>query len=253
MRLFVVIIALILFSAAIIACRKDKSVSEPEIEQPQDTIVTDTVYCVNDTIVNNSFDSITSDPYLAAYPGSWWEYSDGTTVTCEQSVYRLISHIAYELPAGHFCKTYTFDTVYVPKLVGPISTGFENAYVHGSSFLYYSGVTDELYFDKQVDSVAVDWYSSECKNPYYFGLCSTIARERIEILDSLVLPNNLTFYNVMHIEQTVKMVNMMHSYDISMGHLYYAHGIGLIQQEEESSICPGYLTRYVEDYYIAPH
>jgi len=90
-------IFILLIGLAFSACRKDQIVppEEPELViQSYDTVLTD--LSLNDTIHPSE--------YLMCYPGSWWEYSDGTTETSKK--WKLVDQ--YDL-------TTIDSTIYITK------------------------------------------------------------------------------------------------------------------------------------------
>lgn len=60
-----------------------------------------------DTVFLATYDTVVSSPYLAAYPGSYWEYSNGSRVECND----------YILTASGYYETFNLpsDSIYLPK------------------------------------------------------------------------------------------------------------------------------------------
>lgn len=244
-------IAAILIGLTFMACKKDEPEPTPEEEE---TEVEDTP-CTTEYIFSDS-DLGTLEPgdYLAAYPGSWWTFSNGDELTCENAEYS-IANITEEDYVN--CKTYV-DRAHavVAKINGNYTLNSDGAYIWGDSILVedrlnQTGIYQQIGFEpgsfwpeagaesemSMVDGGVWDYYTPIRKFEAHH--------------DSLETPGGDKFYDVVQIIQFHNFSNSNGDHwNTGIYHLYYAKEIGLIWEDDFYSEIRD---RYLVDYYIAPH
>lgn len=213
------------------SCKKEKSIP-PVDEDP--TPIDNTIVIYEEIYTN---DTIESDEYFSAYPGSWWKYNDSTTITCsEWKLIPVIKKTKNELYEYH--KKY-FVTV-------PI---YNNWYIFGNGAAL---ILDEI------DSVNIATMLNETPGTFYtdysIGYNQKNTTEHISygVLDTLRV-NDILFYNVLHIKEKYTTIFIdFGSGPVYFADKYYAKGIGLIQKIEYNPMAY-YDTTSIVNYYVAPH
>jgi hypothetical protein len=245
-------ISIFVISLLAMACKKDdieeipETVDEEIVEEEED-LGCEGVY---DAIITNiEGGTFESGPYLAAYPGSWWTFSNADHLTCELAETDII-----ELTDRNFetCEAYyTYTTVTIPQILGRYTHNSGDGYIYGDSVLYE--LAGETLIAKQIDTeVGSEWYEfiddTHCnENPWYTYYP---IREVIAHHDSIELPNGNWFYDVLQIGQAHHYEGKGGKWSEGYYHYYYAKEIGLISAQNMTNLSD---IRYLEDYYIAPH
>jgi len=212
--------------APLLVCCKKK---EMTISHESEVFITD----------ESTYDTIKSSTYLAAYPGSYWEFDNGVTYECYD--YRKFPFISnsYTLNGSRFVH---IDTVYVPK--------------HSRfGLIYYEGmVSNTSNLNKK--TLAVGLVDSnpgvgEYYNPGGSGNVR-ISYNVEEMFDSLLVGGEY-FYNVAKVRE--KKTTYWDDLNIheEMTWYYFAQEVGLIRWDLQWLITPYEDTIQLVDYYIAPH
>lgn len=190
---------LVVFTITLIACRKD----DPAPEQPVDN-------CDTTIIEIYSNDTIFPSDYLMAYPGSWWQYSDGS----------LRQSTTWEsLPICQFTKPDCYEVTRTYQIL----PHYNGVWINDE----YSVVNDSALLssnsNKIVGGTEGEVYSSYREGDYRH------TTKCVEYIDSLVV-NGVSYSDVLR---------TMYTYDVmdgtvSMGTvhaktIYYAKNVGAIK------------------------
>ncbi|NOQ74685.1 MAG: hypothetical protein GQ574_21915 [Crocinitomix sp.] len=236
----------------ITACRKDDIDVIPEPEDEEEVVEEEDPGCegvFEEVITYFDGGAFESGPYLAAYPGSWWTYSNEDSLYCELGH----THIK-NLTSRNFetCEEYyNYTEVTVPQIIGNYTRNSGEGYIYADSILV--DIEGETVIAQQISTeVGSQWYefidnTHAYENPWYTFYPE---REVIEHYDSLELPNGNWFYDVLEISQVLRYDGKDGEWLTGYYHLFYANEIGLIW--EKNIFVPSY-DRHLEDYYIAPH
>jgi len=218
----------LVISLILLSCKKDK-------------VVENIPPCETTIIQNFSFDTVFPSNYLMAFPGSWWEYSDGQIDSCSSWVPVSIVHTA---TLGN-CLTIFEDKKYLPHA--------DFGYVSFDSKVYSYSATQttkfERYYDTLVGLFVNEHYTGGSGENAYSKVNT---REVIERMDSLIV-NGTTYYDVIH----VHVYNSTYYFHISGGpygsaDYYYAKNVGVVRKSNSSQGGP-YITKDLVNHYIAPH
>lgn len=255
-------LTLILAAFTLSSCKKDEvePVNLPTIEIEDDT--DDEVNSCEPIEYENIYadfegGTYESGSYLAAYPGSWWVFSNEETLNCMWSEYEILNITDKDGVLGE--RYIDRTTVTVPKIVGRYTpnSGVNKTFVMGDSIIVQEA--DEEFqtgIYKQIDlDIGETWreaggYSGH--NPWDYGDMLTYepTRTTVEYFESIELPNGTIFNDVIKIEQRHHTESEFEgTIPSAIIHLYYAKDIGLIWQKNAT----GGSGRYLVDYYIAPH
>jgi hypothetical protein len=225
LSVFIVLFFIILFS-----CKKENPTPiDPNLEPPLSGYVT-----IIEEI--DTQDTLKSNKYLAAYPGSWWKYSDGYLSTCSNWERITVRK-----------KTISSDTIYIKKYFITVPK-LNSYYVFQTNVLNAVDVLDSSKLRPKINLT-----------PGYFGYYSESFGTQIHsykyysfgVLDSLVV-NNVVFYKVLYIEEDIKVSYKGEAFAITgKSKHFYAKNIGLIRTISESIATP-IDTIDVVEYYISP-
>lgn len=184
----------------------------------------------------------TSD-YLMAMPGSWWKYSNGETLTCEDKDTVPVFTLDHELPSIKFIIK---DRVIAPK--HPFFGFHKERY----------GVLNEWYHDETIfqpiyDTLVGQFYSYQ--KYVDAGICSkrrtiTETRKVLEKLDSLVV-NSQTYYDVLHVRHKIRRYYHCENYGYvpdDIIEFYLAKSVGLIKFSQYNQ--PGLMDVTLVDHHI---
>ncbi|MFT5822285.1 MAG: hypothetical protein ACI8ZM_003541 [Crocinitomix sp.] len=196
---------------------------------------------------------IASNEYIAAYPGSWWTFSNGNNLTCE-----LISISGVELINADYKDCQKFNqrvSMMVPQISGRYTPHSKTGIIYDDKQLY--DADPFAYSVKQVSITYGDKWpesTSNPDNPIPVEADNYVASRSVQaILDSVALPNDDVFYDIIIIRQFHEYSDSKFTWGYST-YLYYAREIGLIWINQPYSPVIGYeYSRYLTDYYIAPH
>ena len=173
----------------------------------QYTKVSDSDPILLDTVLTNS--------YLAAYPGSWWTYSNGDQITCEWGIFK--GYTLVETNKANCTKKMEYIEIPLPKFSGIYTTDKESAYIK-DTYLTKQGENKILYAEQLRFSENQKWNAFQYK------------RKVVGILPSISLPNGTVFQDVIKISEEHKVQD--DSGEVSYFYfLYYANNIGLIWEE----------------------
>ncbi len=247
-HLFILAISLLIS----FSCKKDEI---PEPEDEDEEVVEEETGCggIYETIITNiEGGTYESGTYLAAYPGSWWTFSNEDHLTCEMGSTDIIEFISRN---HETCEEfYNYTNVTLPQIIGNYTPNSGDGFIYVDSILVDIGeATVNTVFAQQISTeVGSQWYefidnTHAYENPWYTFYPE---REVTEHYDSLELPNGNWFYDVLKISQVLGYDGKDGEWLAGYYHLYYANEIGLIW--EKNILVPDY-DRYLEDYYIAPH
>lgn len=183
-------------------------------------------------------DTVLPSSYIMAYPGSIWNYDDGTTRTCSSWEQVDIVDLS-TLPNG--CKTVSTTHTIVP------STSF--GYIHGLNQLSVYGPGHASVMEPLLATVPGIFYNHGT-NPS--GGTSIDLRTVTETLDSMSVLG-VTYYDVIHVHQKDS-TYFYHVYHGPYGHydMYYANNVGLIRMESQFITNPTEVRNLVS-YVIGPH
>jgi hypothetical protein len=234
------------------ACRKDDIVEIPEPEDEEEIVIEEDPGCggvyeaVITTVEGGTFES---GPYLAAYPGSWWTFSNDDGLTCEMGNTNIIKLTARN---HETCEEfYDYTSVTLPRIIGDYTRNSGDGFIYADSILV--DVEGETEIAQQISTeVGNAWFEFIDKTHAYENPWYTFYPERevIEHYDSLELPNGTWFYDVLEISQVLRYDGKDGEWLTGYYHLFYANEIGLIWEQD---ILTGARNRYLTDYYIAPH
>jgi hypothetical protein len=237
MRLLLPISLLLLLAQS--ACKK---------ELLDDNLADATIETCDTTYVDLfSDDTVTSSPYLAAYPGSWWNFSDGSTKAC--NYWGPVVFTSNQVAEGN-CITVYRDRKYLPHIS-------QWGYIYNQSAYNLTLAYQTSQFTKIMDTVPGQIHSAFAYNipandpfsNHYHSLQILV----IGHLDQLEV-NGTIYYDIMHIRHHYTMEHKhYHSIYESIYDYFYAREIGQIRRIRQNSSMPNPDTLDLVDYYIAPH
>jgi len=175
--------------------------------------------CAKDPgIIHYTYSIIRPQPYLPAYPGSYWIYNSGDTIKCDKK-YRI--HALYSYWGIDYAAV--TDSVYVPYLLPNNLSVWTNGYIYGyyslNNWYYYTGFTEDkqqLFSEKSGDI----WS--------YHGDNHFIAWDQVMKKDTTVLINNIKYDSVIVVSSFVSPAGGG-SKEVEIARKYYAKNIGLIK------------------------
>jgi len=185
--------------------------------------------------------------YLAAYPESWWKFSNGAERNCELDEFPF-----YELKSIDQDEQIRY--IDRTRLIIPKITGYRGGVIYKNAIVFNTGPfkTEKR---KQVSTVLNSgWIEFEQSTAPSDPAWSTYrpTREVIALHDSIVLPNDLIFYDVVEILVKHNYESKIGPYQLDEDKLFYAKEIGLIR-EINFHFLEVVGDSYLEEYYIAPH
>ena len=256
----------LLFSVVIlVACKKENP--EPTTSKPSEKPTPCSQHNYNEVILESfEIENIESSEYLAAYPGSWWVYSDGKTVNCIENETTFRSCVETNNTACiKYYNQYTLNGSFMDY-------GSYGYYINGDC-KYWVHTMDGDSTLKQFDLVktnqidVLDTYWEEIATTYIMqehnhgstpqtSLTTwSFSRNIDAYYDAYTLPNGEMYNNVVKIRRTIYVKpEDEEKYALDETYLCYAQGFGIIQQIDE----PGGLSSegsvsYLTSVYIAPH
>ena len=228
---------LLLVSILIGACKKEKK----ETVKPGP--------CVEISNLN-SYDTIQPSSYVMAYPGSWWEYSDGRTDSIASSWKTMLLNISFDNSSA--CQFVVQDQKIIPmNAVNKYYVAFEsyarfsNDYKKPTVYIRFISETPGVVCDTSIftDHPTMNQdYTTMYKNTSYGKLPSLTV-------------GSTTYHDVVHMQERVKLYyhhvggGPVNNYDY-----FYAKNVGVIRKIRYYFDDPstGDTTDLV-NYYIAPH
>lgn len=203
-------------------------------------------YCIDGYIIDqqHSLDTIYPSEYLAAYPGSWWEYSDGTIDTC-LAWEKTAMWNSSDNPENTDCPIVVEDMVYLPS---PLFYHYGHIYGNRATSiipnLFTSGFTALVDTNVGIIYQSVRTYDVEVGNAH-----DTITFETVARLPEMVV-NGTSYQDVVHMQYTRKVYySHIAGGPTFLNHFYYAKHVGLVKH----SVSFTYEDRELVNYYIAPH
>ena len=223
--------SLILFSLclALLSCKKHKTP-----EQACEPLV----------VTNYTNDTIFPSDYIMAYPGSWWEYSDGFIDSCDSWISVPVRHST--LSDG--CIIVDEDRWIIPK---------------GLSYAEYLAFNERLTNGNEYSSTIftqlLDTTVGIFQNLQFGGGSGTYSYtekrkgETLERLDSITIGAN-TYYDVLHVRLT-RSIHYAHwggSGPVFTNNYWFAKNVGLVKwiRQENGTLYPEV---ELVNHYIAPH
>lgn len=203
----------------------------------QDDIVPQ--FCETGSIVtqNHSFDTIYPSDFIMAYPGSWWEYSDGSIDSClywESMFLRTSSDSAN-------CTLVDEDIVIVPE---KLNYHFGN--IFGDQEFYTTQFSSV--FKPILDTVVGVFYTSSSTSGHMRTIYS---RETLDRLPSFEV-NGVIYFDILKVEHRTEYQGIgISSPPDHVAELYFAKNVGLIKQRTLAWM--EWSEKELVDYYIAPH
>lgn len=203
------------------SCRKDESCST----QIEDIYITDTIY---------------PSPYLSTYPGSWWEYTNGTVDSC--TAWESVPQF-HEFKDANGCTSINRTWSIVPKV--------NDHFIYNNSLLYSNPTANESRLTQQVGDFGSHWSAQKSSSSAHittYWKCDSIFTNK-EV-------NGVTYADVIMVTTYTD-----EYYDDVMGgppsdlhYYYYAKNVGLIMKRFQDAYLDEIVTVFeLEDYYIAPH
>lgn len=198
--------------------------------------------CEVEYINSYNLDTIYPSEYLAAYPGSWWEYDNGNRDECT-----AWKNESKQLSVVHSdgCNTIFRDYLIVPKV--------NNYYVYGDFTFTRNNSTNTTVLRQKVGAVGDSWKYTE-----NFDEGHKTYRWSVDSLLDFKEVNGVIYEDVIFAFYSSSIY-----YDHNFGgpppdetYFYYARNVGLIKYEHYAN--NGYgnppdVEYGLENYYIAPH
>ena len=207
-----------------------------------------------DTIFTNTFltDTILPSDYLMAYPGSWWEYSDGRTMKCTDWAY--IPTYAKVYNADYSCLEIKSEYKYMPWIESTIEKHTGDSYaIHGNYKVDLDSTNYASIFYKQILPFGEEWhYYGETKGSgdYTYEYRNWYSCD--SVFETKLINGNL-YEDVIYIHQrTIQYFYHTSNGPFSNRGYYFAKNIGLVKIKVAGNY-PGIYERYLLNYYIAPH
>ena len=229
------LIAILSISIVVISCKKESV--EPI---PIDSNTNTTSPCDTTFIYDNILDTIHPSDYLMAYPGSWWEYSDGSTIDATSWSEVAISSKTIQ----DNCVTITYDNVILPSY---------NGYSVANKSYVFEVSSTETRLEPILDTTIGTFYQ---KN-YYYGSGSassththTFSLE--EKLNSLTV-NGVIYGDVLHVKYRYEISHYQGYGPDEIIDRYFAKNVGLIKEIRFEEINSSTDTFNLVNHFIAPH
>ena len=185
--------------------------------------------CHNNEQVTVSFDTIPMHPYFPAYPGSYWEYDNGSTITVGE--YAFIKRNNSSMP---------FDSCYHEyNLVQPVIDYSDEFFLVGNKFYSKNNQSDfeaYQYHSEVIDTIlGKTLYGNHTDyggNGSGGGGSSSKNEKVVEILPSLTIQDT-TYIDVVKTEYIHYHGGGYYgSFIVQKTHKYYAKNVGLIVLED---------------------
>lgn len=200
--------------------------------------------CMDTTFVDNFYnDTIFPSEYLMTYPGSEWNYDNGTTVTCD-----AWENVAIAVPTtSSNCVTVTKSHYILPH------TSLDYPYIYGNQAIKTDSPNESMSY-QLLDTIVGVYDSFSYIVGTYPDHCNIgVTYEVVEKLTSMDVLS-VTFQDVIHVRKTVT-VNCPHSPGMPPPNIvdyYYAKNVGLIREinDPDQSIP---VTKNLLSYTIGPH
>jgi hypothetical protein len=204
-----------------ISCRKDQSCGT----QTTDVFITDTIF---------------PSPYLSAYPGSWWQYSNGTIDSC--TIWESVPQYITEQD-DNGCTNITRKWSIVPKFnvnhIHNRSVLSSNADLNKSSLTQKVGdVGEQWQIDKSTnEAILIDYYSCDS----FFDYKTVNGTSYSDVI-------MVTFHDYKYFHHTASGPPSEYYYK------YYAKDVGLIMTKYHDPVSGEIVFgRQLEEYFIAPY
>lgn len=239
-------IVFFMFSVMFLAsCKKDPPPSPPIVDEDPTIPPCDTTF-----IVNSFLDTIFPSDYLMAYPGSWWEYSNGQIDSC----------LAWE-PANLFtktvadnCVTVEIDIHVLPRMSSTSSS--EKHFVLFESNCQTNESLKSTTIVPMINENIGEFYSDEISGGEWpYNYTAYLTKTTLEHLDSVEIGSQM-FYDVIVI-RSVDEIFYHHDgwFPPYEADFFYSKNIGLIRwiyYENEGTDIPSD-TIDIVNYHIEPY
>jgi hypothetical protein len=231
-----------------ISCRKDKTTPISPLTCADGF---DSIFHVHE------MDATVSSVYLAAYPGSWWEYSNDVKLFCEPG--QLKTTVFASTDSGQCQNHFEQYILNGPKIVNQLG-GNPLRIVHGDYYVYQiddNGIYTQSrevhseFFDENMDS---SWMAQlKHWKELNYPCSSTETKNLLSFHETYTLPNGAVFDNVAECRSVINVSNKVGGYTVEK-YSFYAQGVGLIMVVDPDDMIEGPGSEYyLEDYFIAPH
>ncbi|MDB4088700.1 hypothetical protein N9544_03655 [Flavobacteriales bacterium] len=200
-------------------------------------------------IEQHSFDTINPSNYIMAYPGSWWEYDNGSIDTCKG----WFAQKTERNERDGSCLNVNEDLIYIPRTsIGKIFNG---------SLIFTNSDYQETKYVELIDvnksNTGVSWGTGSY--PFADGDrhsgSKIIKSEIIEHLDSFQV-NGIMYYDIIHCQISDKITHFKYNTPPpTFNDYYFAKNIGLIKKSRSRAPFTSYYsdTTRIINHYIAPH
>ena len=177
----------------------------------------------NPPVSATSTDTVYPDPYFPAYPGSWWTYSDSSSITIDANWFDHVIK-ADGNPDKHGCPTQIEHHHFVPKT--------------NDDFVIYGGVIKKLSYNMTAAGVweyqdtgyEISLFPTPTDGSIFSEGYGRSWRTFYESLDSVVTPAG-TFYDILGFTEHVESYGSDHAWhDVSWDTIYYAKYVGIVRQ-----------------------
>lgn len=236
-HIYIYLILLTLYS-----CKKE-TITTVEDQSTTQSQTEDEPPCPITVITNNSNDTVFPSEYLMMYPGSYWDYSDGSSDSCfAWEPVQIITNSVF----GN-CITAYEDTKFLPNsTLGIISN---------ESIVIQNGG----YHETTLTRIISPFVGVINKYIEYFGSVYnqtsghyTYTNTLVEKLPEMMV-NGKTYKDVLHVERKSEIY-----YDYNFGgpyssiHYYFAKNVGIIRKEYYDTFIL-WSVRDLVNYQIGPH
>lgn len=224
---------ILLFVIGVQSCKKD-NVEDLYGPPPCDTTF----------MQNYSFDTVYPSDYIMAYPGSWWEYSDGHIDSCFNWATVSIVNNTY---SGN-CVTVHEDKKILPRT----SFGYFSFESKVQPYSNFNPTWIEPCLDTNLGMFWDHQHSYHAPNGNNNSSLTTIQKEVVEHLDSINL-GGITYFDVLHVYE----YRSIYFYHVFNGphwtnDFYYARNVGIIKQYSTYMDNPT-IDRTLTSHFISPH
>ena len=229
------LIAILSISLIAMSCKKDTI--EPK---PIENTSTTTPPCDTTFIYDNVLDTIHPSSYLMAYPGSWWEYSDGSLI--EATGWNEVAVSTKTIQDN--CVTINYNNVILPVY---------NGYPVANTFYVFEVSASETRLEPILDTTLGTFYQKQ----FYYGSGSmssththTFTLE--EKLNSLTV-NGIVYNDVLHVNYHYEIAHHQgYGPDVIIDR-YFAKNVGMIKEIRFEEINSSTDTINLINHFIAPH
>jgi hypothetical protein len=175
------------------------------------------------TFIDNYLnDTVFPSPYLMTYPGSTWNYDDGSVTECDQWANVVYAETAFANNAYTVTRTHC---------ILPHTNKYNFPYVFYDQVLKITNSSNSRKI-QMVDTVVGEFYTGSYVTGVYPNHCIySDTLEVVELLSSMQVLSTI-YYNVIHIKQKSDTYcpHSSNSVPSIYIHSYYSKNVGLIKQ-----------------------